>query len=83
VVVGLPMRISTIGCRFLMTIGVVIHQDNCMKLVSLVSICCIFEICFCITSFLSGHNLNLGHSGEGTVEYGDQSGMMVSNTNLN
>jgi hypothetical protein len=29
-----------------------------------------------------GHNLNLGHSGEGTVEYGDQSGMMVSNSIL-
>jgi hypothetical protein len=27
---------------------------------------------------VTGHNLNLGHAGEGTVEYGDESGMMVS-----
>jgi hypothetical protein len=25
-----------------------------------------------------GHNLGLAHSGEGTVAYGDQTGMMVS-----
>jgi hypothetical protein len=27
---------------------------------------------------VTGHNLNLGHAGEGFEEYGDQSGMMVS-----
>jgi hypothetical protein len=26
---------------------------------------------------LSGHNMNLGNANEGTVEYGDQSGIMV------
>jgi hypothetical protein len=30
-----------------------------------------------LTYYGLGHNLNLGHSGEGTSEYDDQSGMMV------
>jgi len=48
-----------------------------MKLVSLLSLCFITYTTFPLTYSLIGHNLDLAHSGEGTVDYGDQSGMMV------
>ena len=78
---GSPMLTSTTGCQFITTTGATAHLSRCMSWVSsteqMLSHNALSAFPDAVNN-ITGHNLNLAHAGEGFVEYGDQSGMMVS-----